>query len=24
VGDWKFPGTLTGTWTHVQNIKAAR
>ena len=24
VADWKFPGSLTGTWTHVHNIKAAR
>ena len=24
VADWVFPGAITGTWTHVQNIKAAR
>ncbi len=24
VADYVFPGALTGTWTHVQNIKAAR
>jgi ABC-type transport system substrate-binding protein len=24
VGDWAFPGAITGTWTHVHNIKAAR
>ena len=23
VGDWVFPGSITGTWTHVHNIKAA-
>jgi ABC-type transport system substrate-binding protein len=23
VGDWVFPGSITGTWTHVFNIKAA-
>ena len=24
VADWTFPGMLTGTWTHLQHIKAAR
>ena len=24
VDDWVFPGAITGTWTHVQNIKATR
>jgi len=24
IGSWAFPGSLTGTWTHVHNIKAAR
>ncbi len=24
VSDWLFPGSLTGSWSHVQNIKAAR
>ncbi len=24
VGGWVFPGSLTGSWTHVENIKAAR
>ncbi len=23
VSDWVFPGSITGTWTHVQNIKPA-
>ena len=23
VGDWLFPGSITGTWTHIHNIKAA-
>ncbi len=23
VGDYVFPGSISGTWTHVQNIKAA-
>ncbi len=24
VADWTFPGSATGSWTHVENIKAAR
>ena len=24
VADYVFPGSISGTWTHVQNIKAAR
>ncbi len=24
VSDWVFPGAITGTWTHVENIKAWR
>lgn len=24
IREWVFPGSLTGSWTHVQNIKAAR
>jgi len=24
VGEWSFPGSITGTWTHIHNIKAAR
>jgi len=24
VGDYLFPGSISGTWTHVQNIRAAR
>ncbi|HEX3246126.1 MAG TPA: hypothetical protein VHX16_12035, partial [Chloroflexota bacterium] len=24
VGDWLYPGAITGTWTHVHNIKAAQ
>ncbi len=24
VGDWLFPGSITGSWTHLQNIRAAR
>jgi hypothetical protein len=24
VADYVFPGSVTGTWTNVQNIKAAR
>ncbi|MFN0070823.1 MAG: hypothetical protein ACKVVP_04965 [Chloroflexota bacterium] len=23
VSDWLYPGALTGTWTHIHNIKAA-
>jgi hypothetical protein len=23
VSDWVFPGSITGTWTHVHNIKTA-
>ena len=23
VGDYVFPGSISGTWTHMQNIKAA-
>jgi peptide/nickel transport system substrate-binding protein len=24
IGDYVWPGAITGTWTHVQNLKAAR
>ncbi len=24
VSDWVFPGTITGSWTHVENIKTAK
>jgi hypothetical protein len=24
VGDYLFPGSISGSWTHVENIKAAR
>ena len=24
IGGWVFPGSATGSWTHVENIKAAR
>ena len=24
VGEWTFPGSISGAWTHVYNIKAAR
>lgn len=24
IGEWVFPGSLSGNWTHVENIKAAR
>ena len=24
VADWEYPGGITGAWTHVYNIKAAR
>ena len=24
VADWVFPGSISGSWSHVQNIKAAR
>ncbi len=24
VDSWLFPGSITGTWTHVENVKAAR
>lgn len=24
VGEWVYPGSITGTWTHLHNIKAAR
>jgi ABC-type transport system substrate-binding protein len=24
VSDWLFPGAITGTWTHIHNIKAAQ
>ena len=24
VSDYIFPGSITGAWTHVQNIKASR
>ena len=24
VADWTFPGSITGFWTHVENIKAAQ
>jgi len=24
VGDWVYPGSFSGSWSHVQNIKAAR
>jgi ABC-type transport system substrate-binding protein len=24
VSDWIYPGSATGSWTHVENIKAAR
>ena len=24
VGDWTFPGSISGNWTHVENIKAAK
>ena len=24
VADWTYPGSATGSWTHVENIKAAR
>ncbi len=24
VADWVFPGSATGSWTHIENIKAAR
>ena len=23
VGDYVFPGSISGTWTHMQNIKPA-
>ena len=23
IGEWVFPGSITGTWTHVENIKPA-
>ena len=24
IASWAFPGALTGTWTHIHNIRAAR
>ncbi len=24
VGDWAFPGDITGSWTHIVNVKSAR
>ena len=24
IASWAYPGALTGTWTHIHNIKAAR
>ena len=24
VGAYQYPGNITGTWTHVENIKAAK